>query len=102
VTIQRPYHQALAIIALLLQMDRERDNRLAHEAFEAEPTNSTFVSTYAFALHLPNKTGEGLSGGYKSLNPVLTGNSTFPTLSVPLIRGIQLNLHGFSSTNYLL
>lgn len=46
--VQNNYAQ----LALLLNLNAERGQRLAREVYEKDPKNPAYVSTYAFALHL--------------------------------------------------
>jgi tetratricopeptide (TPR) repeat protein len=55
-----PLKNNLAMYALLLDRDLARAGTLAKEAYEAEKTNTFFVSTYAFSLHVRGKSTEGL------------------------------------------
>lgn len=50
----------LAATSLLLKLNLTRAHELARQVYEADKTNSAFVSTYAFALHVQGKTDEGV------------------------------------------
>ncbi len=50
----------LAEIALLLDTPEHNPHELARYVYENEKTNATFAATFAFSLHLQNKTSEGL------------------------------------------
>lgn len=50
----------LAMTALLLNAVEMKPHELARELYEKHGTNSTFVSTYAFSLHLQEKDSEAL------------------------------------------
>jgi tetratricopeptide (TPR) repeat protein len=50
----------VATLGLLLGRNKARAVELAREAYQAEKTNTTVASTYAFALHSEGKTGEAL------------------------------------------
>jgi predicted Zn-dependent protease len=50
----------VAYLSLLLEVDKERAHALAKEVYAETPQNAAFVSTYALALHLLGKSGEGL------------------------------------------
>ncbi len=50
----------LAMTAFLQQAIELKPHDLAREVYEKAPTNSAFVSTYAFSLHLQNKDAEAL------------------------------------------
>jgi len=50
----------LAMTALLLNEPGERPHELAAEVYHKAPTNASYASTYAFSLHLQEKTVEGL------------------------------------------
>jgi hypothetical protein len=51
----------LASIALLLDADEHKPHELAREVYEKEAENPIYASTYAFSLHLQNKTSEALA-----------------------------------------
>jgi predicted Zn-dependent protease len=46
--------------ALLLKAPEEKPFDLAREVYEANPTNISFASTYAFSLYLQDKSPEAL------------------------------------------
>jgi Flp pilus assembly protein TadD len=50
----------LALTALLLDAQELRPQELARELYQQEPTNSTYASTYAFALYLRKDNTEAL------------------------------------------
>lgn len=50
----------LAMTALLLDAQELRPHDLARQVFDASPTNSAFVSSYAFSLHLQGRSEEAL------------------------------------------
>ena len=50
----------LAMIAMLLNAVEMKPYELARELYEHHGTNATFVSTYAFSLHLQEKNSEAL------------------------------------------
>ncbi|NOS71962.1 MAG: hypothetical protein HOP33_18800 [Verrucomicrobia bacterium] len=50
----------LAITALLLDAQELKPHDLAREVYQKSPTNSSFISTYAFSLHLQNRNAEAL------------------------------------------
>jgi Flp pilus assembly protein TadD len=50
----------LAMIALLLDAQELKPHDMAREIYQKMPTNSTYVSTYAFSLHMQAKTAEAL------------------------------------------
>jgi len=50
----------LAVYGLLLNRDVSRAGALAQEVYEAEKTNTFFISTYAFSLHVRGKSAQGL------------------------------------------
>lgn len=50
----------VAATSLLLRTDLARAYELAREVYDADKTNTVFVSTYAFALHAQGKTDAGL------------------------------------------
>lgn len=50
----------LAMTALLLDAGELRPHDLARQVYEGGPTNATYVSTYAFSLHLQEKHEEAL------------------------------------------
>ena len=51
----------LAATSLLLNTGLVQAHQFAREIFTAAPTNSVFVSTYAYSLHVQGKTAEGLT-----------------------------------------
>jgi predicted Zn-dependent protease len=50
----------LASIALLLNAPEHKPHELAREVHEKQPDNPFYTSTYAFSLHLENKTADAL------------------------------------------
>jgi cytochrome c-type biogenesis protein CcmH/NrfG len=79
----------LAMTALLLDAQELNPHQLAREVYQQDPTNSAFISTYAFSLHLQKKDAEALKimerltpqelkdpsiAGYYSLVLQATGN----------------------------
>ena len=50
----------LAQISLLLNADRERARKLAADLYQKEPTEPTYVSTYAFSLYANGETNAAL------------------------------------------
>ena len=58
----------LAMTALLLDAQEMRPHLLARQIFDAAPTNAVFVSTYAWSLHIQDKTDEALRV-FERLNP---------------------------------
>ncbi|HTR40641.1 MAG TPA: hypothetical protein VMH87_03420 [Pseudomonadales bacterium] len=50
----------LAMTALLLQAQELKPYDLAREVYQTSPTNSSYVSTYAFSLYLQGKNAEAL------------------------------------------
>ncbi|MDR3412354.1 MAG: hypothetical protein P4L87_15680 [Formivibrio sp.] len=79
----------LAMTALLLDAQEINPHVLAREVYQQAPTNASYISTYAFSLHLQNKDGEALKvierlspqklqdpsiAGYYSLILQATGN----------------------------
>ncbi|MBE0542914.1 MAG: hypothetical protein IH623_16325 [Verrucomicrobia bacterium] len=50
----------LAMTALLLEANELKPHDLAREVYEQSPTNASFASTYAFALHLQGKDADAL------------------------------------------
>ena len=50
----------LASFSLLLDTNPEQGIKLAEELYRAEPQNSAYASTYAYALHLQGRTPEAL------------------------------------------
>jgi predicted Zn-dependent protease len=58
-----------AQLALLLNLNIERGQKIAREVYEKEPSNPAYASTYAFALHTQGETKkavkvfEGLTAG---------------------------------------
>lgn len=50
----------LAMTALLLEAKELKPHDLAREAYQKAPTNSSYVSTYAFSLYLQGKNSEAL------------------------------------------
>ena len=50
----------VAWIALLVNAEGWKPHELAREVYQKSPTNSHYVSTYAFSLHLQNKDSEAL------------------------------------------
>ena len=50
----------LAMTALLLDAQELKPHDLAREAYQKAPTNSAYVSTYAFSLHLQKKDAEAM------------------------------------------
>jgi hypothetical protein len=42
----------VAQVSLLLSLNTERGQTLAHDVYEKDPKNPTYISTYAFALYL--------------------------------------------------
>jgi Flp pilus assembly protein TadD len=50
----------LAMTALLLDAQELNPHELAREVYQQAPTNSAFISTYAFSLHLQKKDAEAL------------------------------------------
>jgi tetratricopeptide (TPR) repeat protein len=80
----------LAMTALLLDAQEFKPHELAREVYEKAATNSSFVSTYAFSLHLQEKDAEALkaietlpsadlekpsNAGYYALILAKTGNA---------------------------
>lgn len=55
-----PYKNNLALTALLLSAQEFKPYELAREVYEKSPTNSNYVSTYAFSLYLQGKNAEAL------------------------------------------
>lgn len=49
-----------AQLALLLNLNADRGQKIAREIYEKEPKNPAYVSTYAFALHVQGDTKKGL------------------------------------------
>jgi hypothetical protein len=79
----------LAMTALLLDAQELNPHQLAREVYQQDPTNSSYISTYAFSLHLQKKDAEALKimerltpqelkdpsiAGYYSLVLQATGN----------------------------
>lgn len=58
----------LAMTALLLDAQELKPYDLAREVYQASPTNSSYVSTYAFSLYLQGKSAEALKV-MKTLSP---------------------------------
>jgi len=58
----------LAMTALLLDAQELKPYDLAREVYQASPTNSSYVSTYAFSLYLQGKSAEALKV-MKTLKP---------------------------------
>ena len=58
----------LAMTALLLDAQELKPYDLAREVYQAAPTNSSYVSTYAFSLYLQGKNAEALKV-IKTLKP---------------------------------
>jgi len=58
----------LAMTALLLDAQELKPYDLAHEVYQASPTNGSYVSTYAFSLYLQGKNAEALKV-IKTLKP---------------------------------
>jgi Flp pilus assembly protein TadD len=50
----------LALVALLLDAQELNPHVLAREVYTQAPTNASFISTYAFSLHLQKKDAEAL------------------------------------------
>lgn len=50
----------LAMTALLLEANELAPYKLAREVYDSNPTNASFASTYAYALHLQDKNAEAL------------------------------------------
>ena len=50
----------LALVSLLLGVNTDKAQELAEKVFKKDPKNPSFLSTYAFALHLKKKDAEGL------------------------------------------
>jgi predicted Zn-dependent protease len=50
----------LAMTALLLDAAELKPHQLAREIYDKAPTNTTFVSTYAFSLHVQERNAEAL------------------------------------------
>lgn len=50
----------LATSALLLNAMERKPHELAQEVYQKAPTNSAYASTYAFSLHMQQKTAEAL------------------------------------------
>ncbi len=50
----------LALVSLLLGTNLEEAHRLARQVFQQEPKNASFLSTYAFSLHLQKKDADAL------------------------------------------
>jgi hypothetical protein len=50
----------LALISLLLNPQEAKAHDLAHDVYSKDPKNPFFLSTYAYSLHLQNKSGEAL------------------------------------------
>jgi predicted Zn-dependent protease len=50
----------LAMTALLLEAVELKPHQLAREIYDKAPTNTSFVSTYAFSLHVQDKDAEAL------------------------------------------
>jgi thioredoxin-like negative regulator of GroEL len=50
----------LAMTALLLDAKEQKPFDLAREVYEANPTNISFASTYAFSLYLQNRSQDAL------------------------------------------
>jgi len=50
----------VAITALLLDAQELKPHDLAKEVYQKSPTNSSFISTYAFSLYVQDKYGEAL------------------------------------------
>jgi tetratricopeptide (TPR) repeat protein len=55
-----PMKNNLAMTALLLDALEMKPHELAREVYQSAPTNSAYVSTYAFSLHKQEKHGEAL------------------------------------------
>jgi tetratricopeptide (TPR) repeat protein len=50
----------LAILSLLLKQELSQAHKLAREAFEGDPSRMEYVVTYAYSLHVQNKTEEAV------------------------------------------
>lgn len=50
-----------AILSMLVLKDLRKAHEYAAEVFKSEPENPTFISTYAFSLHLQGRTAEGIN-----------------------------------------
>ena len=50
----------LAVTAMLLEAWERKPHELAREVYQKGPTNSAFVSTYAYSLLVQQKAGEAL------------------------------------------
>ena len=50
----------VAVLSLLLNTDMKRAAALAEDCYKADSRNPTYVSTYAFSLHLQGRTDEAL------------------------------------------
>lgn len=77
-----------AILSMLVLKDLRKAHELAAEVYKAEPTNPTFVSTYAFSLHMQGRTAEGVSL-LKTLPP-----ATLQEPSMALYYGVLLAATG--------
>ncbi len=51
----------VAMFSMLLNSDLTRAFKLAAELYAKDSTNTTFISTYAYALHLQGRSGEALA-----------------------------------------
>ncbi|HEX4641166.1 MAG TPA: hypothetical protein VH252_07250, partial [Chthoniobacterales bacterium] len=50
-----------AQLSLLLGLNTDRGQKVAHDVYEKDPKNPAYASTYAFALHSAGETEEGLA-----------------------------------------
>jgi tetratricopeptide (TPR) repeat protein len=50
----------LALVSMLVDPKNERGHNLAHEVYNADPQNASFLSTYAYSLHCQGKSGEAI------------------------------------------
>jgi Tfp pilus assembly protein PilF len=78
----------LAATSMLLQQDLPKAHELAREAYGKHPDQAVIASTYAYSLHLQNRTREGLAVMEK-LKP-----EALETPSVALYYGVLLSAAG--------
>jgi Flp pilus assembly protein TadD len=67
----------LAMTALLLEAQEFKPHDLAREVYQQAPTNSSYISTYAFSLYLQNKYADAL----KVIQQLKPGELEKPTIS---------------------
>jgi tetratricopeptide (TPR) repeat protein len=86
-----------ALLSLLTLKDTEKAEHIARELYQQHPENSAYASTFAFALHVNGKSGEGL----RILRNLSPSQPEDPALAVYYAIILAANHEAAEATHYL-